>query len=99
MSQTAQRSAAWTRRLGEHLPAICPGRAEHEGACRLPSNDGLTMEHMLESHFEQTVERCRAVRLAIPWLYDVRLEKTGRAIRQEISRYFGISNIRSEKPG
>ncbi len=57
--------AAWTRRLGERLPAIFPGRAEQAAAYRLLSNDGVTMEHILDSHFEQTVERCRAERLVL----------------------------------
>ena len=52
-------------RLGEHLPAIFPGRAEQAAARRLLSNDGAAMEHILDSHFEQTVERCRAERLVL----------------------------------
>ena len=51
---------AWTRRPGESLPVIFPGRAEQAAAYRLLSSDKVTMEHILESHFEQTVERCRA---------------------------------------
>ncbi|MCY3599100.1 MAG: IS4 family transposase [Acidimicrobiaceae bacterium] len=64
-SRIAEMGAAWTRRLGEHLPAIFPGRAEQAAAYRLLSNDGVRMEHILESHFEQTVERCRAERLVL----------------------------------
>ncbi len=64
-SRIAQMGAAWTRRLGVHLPAIFPGRAEQAAAYRLLSNDGVTMEHILESHFEQTVERCRVERLVL----------------------------------
>ena len=56
---------AWTRRLGEHLPAIFPGRAELTAAYRLLSNGAVTMEHILASHVEQTVERCRAERLVL----------------------------------
>ncbi len=61
----AQMGAAWTRRLGEHLPAIFPGRAEQTAAYRLLSSEAVTMEHILGSHFEQTVERCRAKRLVL----------------------------------
>ena len=61
----AQMGAAWTRRLGERLPAIFPGRAEQAAACRLLSSGAVTMEHILDSHFEQTVERCRAERLVL----------------------------------
>ena len=64
-SRIAQMGTAWTRRLGAPLPAIFPGRAEQAAAYRLLSNDGVTMEHILESHFEQTVERCRAERLVL----------------------------------
>ncbi len=65
----AAMGAAWTRRLGEHLPAIFPGRAERTAVCRLLSNDAVTMEHILESHCEQTVERCRAERF-VPAVQD-----------------------------
>ncbi len=61
--------AAWTRRLGEGLPAIFPGQAEQAAAYRLLSNKAVTMEHILNSHFEQTVERCRAERL-VPVVQD-----------------------------
>ena len=64
-SRIAQMGAAWTRRLGEHLPAIFPGRAEQTAAYRLLSSEAVTMEHILDSHFEQTVERCRAERLVL----------------------------------
>ena len=61
----AQMGAAWVDRLGEHLPSIFPGRAEQTAAYRLLSNDAVTMGHILDSHFEQTVERCRAERLVL----------------------------------
>ena len=61
----AAMGAAWTRRPGERLPAIFPGRAEQAAAYRLLSNGAVTMEHVLESHFERTVERCRAERLVL----------------------------------
>ena len=57
--------AAWLRRLGEPLPSIFPGRAEQTGAYRLLSNDAVRMEHILESHFEQTVERCGVARFVL----------------------------------
>ena len=57
--------AAWINRLGEHLPSIFPGHAERTAACRLPSNDAVTMDHILDSHFEQTAERCGAERLVL----------------------------------
>ena len=61
----AQMGAAWVNRLGEHLPSIFPGRAEQTAAYRLLSNDAVTMDHILDSHFEQTVERCGAERLVL----------------------------------
>ena len=61
----AQMGAAWIRRSGEPLPAIFPGRAEQTAAYRLLSNDAVTMDHILDSHFEQTVERCRAERVVL----------------------------------
>ena len=61
----AQMGAAWVHRLGEHLPSIFPGRAEQTAAYRLLSDDAVTMDHILDSHFEQTVERCRAERLVL----------------------------------
>ncbi len=64
-SRIAAMGAAWTRRLGECLPAIFPGRAERTAAYRLLPDDAVTMEHILESHCEQTVERCRAERFVL----------------------------------
>ncbi len=61
----AAMGAAWIRRPGAPLPAIFPGRAEQTAAYRLLSSDGVMMEHVLESHVEQTVERCRAERLVL----------------------------------
>ena len=57
--------AAWLKRPGDHLPSIFPGRAEQTGAYRLLSNDAVTMEHILDSHFEQTVERCGVERFVL----------------------------------
>ncbi len=57
------------RHPGKHLPAIFPGRAQQAAAWRLLSGEAVTMEHMPDSHFEQTVERCRAERL-VPAMQD-----------------------------
>ncbi len=43
---------------GASLPVIVPGRAAQTGADRLLSNPGVTMDPILDSHGEQTVERC-----------------------------------------
>ena len=51
--------AAWINRPGKLLPSIFPGRAEQTAAYRLLSNDAETMDHVLDSHFERTVERIR----------------------------------------
>ncbi len=37
-----------------------PGVAEQTAAYRLLSNEAVRMEHILDSHIEQTVELCRA---------------------------------------
>ena len=64
-SRTARTGAARARRLGARLPAILPGRAEQAAACRLLPDGAVTMERMLDPHFEQTVERRRAERLVL----------------------------------
>ena len=56
---------AWQDHLGQSLPEIFPGRAEQQAAYRLLSNPGVGVEHILASHFEATVERCRAERLIL----------------------------------
>ncbi|MCY4319429.1 MAG: DUF4338 domain-containing protein [Alphaproteobacteria bacterium] len=66
---TARVAGDWAAAYGERLPAIFPGRAEQAAACRLPSSKVVTMEHILESHFERTVERCRDERL-VPAVQD-----------------------------
>ena len=60
-----QMGTAWMQSLGASLPVIFPGRAEQTGAYRLLSNAGVTMAHILDSHVEQTVERCAAERLVL----------------------------------
>ncbi len=67
----ARMRAAWVDRPGEHLPSIFPGRAEQTAAYRLLSHDAVTMDHILDSHFEQTVERCNAECL-VPAVQDTR---------------------------
>ncbi len=53
---------AWANRLGANIPALFPGVAEQAAAYRFLSNPSVTMDHILISHFEQTVERCQAER-------------------------------------
>ncbi len=50
---------AWLERPGEPLPVIFPGQAEQKAAYRLLSNARVRMAHILEPHYEATVERCR----------------------------------------
>ena len=49
--------AARLGRPGEPLPEIFPAEAEQKAACRLLSDDAVTMDHIPESHFGQTVPR------------------------------------------
>ena len=51
---------AWMRNMGEDLPVIFPERAGQKAAYRLLSNPGISMEHILEPHFEATADRCRS---------------------------------------
>ena len=53
---------AWQAHLGKPLPEIFPGKAAQQAAYRLLSNRRVGMDHILEPHFEATVERCRAER-------------------------------------
>lgn len=57
--------AAWQEQLGKPLPEIFPGKAEQQAGYRLLSNRRVGMEHILEPHFEATVERCRAERFVL----------------------------------
>ena len=50
---------AWMERMGADLPVIFPEKAEQKAAFRLLSNERVTMEHILEPHYEATVDRCR----------------------------------------
>ncbi len=49
----------WTRKLGQPLPAIFPNPAERKAAYRVLSNPRIHMQHVLEPHYESTVDRCR----------------------------------------
>ena len=50
----------WMKNMVEDLPVIFPERAEQKAAYRLLSNPRISMEHVLEPHFEATADRCRA---------------------------------------
>ena len=43
------------------------------------SNDAVTMDHILDSHFEQTVERCRAERFVLAVQNTTTLNYDGRS--------------------
>ncbi len=45
---------AWLENMGGELPVIFPVKAAKTAACRLLSNPGVTMEHILGPHFEAT---------------------------------------------
>jgi len=49
----------WTRKLGKPLPAIFPNPAEQKAAYRVLSNPRIQMQHVLEPHYESTVDRGR----------------------------------------
>ncbi len=49
----------WTRRLGQPLPAIFPNSADQKAAYRVLSNPRIHRQHILEPHYESTVDRCR----------------------------------------
>ena len=61
----AAMGAAWQERLGQSLPVIFPEKADQRAAYRLLSSKGVAMEHILEPHFEATVERCRMERVVL----------------------------------
>ncbi len=63
--RAAAMGAAWTRRPGESLPAVFPGRAERKAACRLLPDGAVTMERILEPHRGRTGGRCRAERFVL----------------------------------
>ncbi len=53
---------AWKNRLGANIPVLLPGVAEPAAADRSRSNPSVTINPILESQVEQTVERCQAER-------------------------------------
>ncbi len=55
----------WMRTLGEDLTMIFPTRAAQKAAYRLVSNRGVTMEHILDAHYEATADRCRTAEVAL----------------------------------
>jgi len=55
----------WMRKLGKPLPAIFPNPAERKAAYRVLSNPRIQMHHVLESHYESTVDRCREQELVL----------------------------------
>ena len=50
---------AWEHAPGASLSMTFPGETEQGAAYRLPSNDRIAMEHILEPHQEATIDRCR----------------------------------------
>ncbi len=50
---------AWMKNTGENLPVIFPEKAKQKAAYRLLSNPSISMEHIMESHFEATADSCR----------------------------------------
>jgi len=49
---------AWERRPGQPTPVRFPDEAARKGACRLLSNKKVSMDDILESHRQSTVDRC-----------------------------------------
>ena len=72
MSGLSYRAAGW-----RCCPELTSRRAEQAAAYRLLSSETLTMEHILYSHFEQTVERCRVARLVLAVLDTTTLNYDG----------------------
>ena len=56
---------AWLENMGEDLPAVFPAEAEQKAAYRLLSSPRVTMDHILEPHFEATAERCRGEKVVL----------------------------------
>ncbi len=68
---------AWLENMGEELPAVFPTKAAKKAACRLLSSAGVSMEHVLEPHFEATADRCRAEPLILAMQDTTTLNCTG----------------------
>ena len=64
-ARIAAMGKAWLERPGEDLPIIFPGKAQQRAAYRLLSNGGVTMEHILESHYQASAERCGSEKLVL----------------------------------
>ena len=56
---------AWLKNMGEDLPVLFPSKAEQKAAYRLLSNPRISMEHILEPHYEATADRCRGEALVL----------------------------------
>ena len=68
---------AWMKNMGEDLPVIFPAKAEQKAAYRLLSNPRISMEHVLEPHFEATADRCRAAPVVLAIQDTTALNYTG----------------------
>ena len=68
---------AWLQNMGEDLPVIFPTKAEQKAAYRLLSNPRISMEHILEPHYEATVDRCRGEALVLAIQDTTALNYTG----------------------
>ncbi len=68
---------SWLKNMGEDLPAIFPTKAEQRAAYRLLSNPRISMEHVLEPHFEATADRCRAEPVVLAIQDTTALDYTG----------------------
>ena len=60
-----QMGRAWEARPGEPVPVIFPDKEDQKAAYRLLSNPRVSMDHVLESHKECMVERCRRERVVL----------------------------------
>ena len=56
---------AWEKRPGQPVPVIFPDKDDQKAAYRLLSNSRVNMDHVLESHKECMVERCRKERVVL----------------------------------
>ena len=56
---------AWERKPGQPTPVRFPDEAGRKGAYRLLSNDRVSMDDILESHRQSTVERCAVHRVVL----------------------------------
>ena len=56
---------AWLESPGERLSAVFKRKAEWVAAFRILANERVAVDHVLEPHFEATVERCRPERLVL----------------------------------